>query len=110
MNSYQKSVEGFMNPKTIETFEDRIMNNMLGLAGEVGETIEHIKKWKFHGKELDKDKLKLELGDINFYLADACTTLGTTLEEIQALNVEKLSKRYPNGFTTEASIAKQDEQ
>lgn len=110
MNNYQNQVEGFMNPKTIQTFDTRIMNAMLGLSGEIGETQEHIKKWAYHDKPLDREKVKLELGDVYFYLAEACSALDTTLEEIAMLNVQKLLKRYPDGkFSTEYSIAKQDE-
>lgn len=50
-----------------------------------------------------------ELGDVLWYLAHACNVMGWSLAEIASGNVAKLLKRYPNGFTTEDSIARRDE-
>lgn len=108
-NEYQDKVEGFMNPSTLETFEGRLLNATLGLAGETGEVCDSIKKWAFHGHELDMDALKKEVGDILFYVAETASAIGITLEDAAIMNVEKLTKRYPNGFNVEDSKAKKDE-
>ena len=108
-NNYQNKVEGFMNPETIKDAKRRLTNAVLGLTGESGECADMLKKAEFHGKEFDKAKFQLELGDVAFYLAEACSAIDTTLEDVLLLNVEKLSKRYPNGFNTADSIAKKDE-
>lgn len=81
-----------------------LLNAVLGLAGEAGEVADLYKKFLIHGHELNKEKLILELGDIRWYLELACECLGTTVEEIELKNVEKLRKRYPEGFSTRASL------
>ena len=70
----------------------------LGLSGEVGEFNDLIKKFIFHEKEFDEEHLKKELGDICWYIALACDAFGWKLEDIMRMNIEKLSKRYPDGF------------
>ena len=62
---------------------------------------EIIKKCLFQGKEMDEDKiihLRKELGDIMWYVAQACLALNTNIEEIIDINTAKLSDRYPGGF------------
>ena len=83
---------------------DLLLNGVLGLCGETGEVSDHIKKWKFQGHELDKDKLVNELGDVCWYIAILAKGLNIDLETVMNLNIEKLNKRYPNGFETEKSI------
>lgn len=83
-------------------------NYAMGLTGEAGETVDLIKKEVHHGHELDQDKLKKELGDVLHYLAGIATMYGLNLEDIAVTNIEKLAKRYPNGFNTEDSIKRVD--
>ena len=75
----------------------------LGLAGEAGEVVDHLKKHLHHGHELDRDKLVKEAGDVLWYLAALATLLGVDLSEVAQRNVDKLIRRYPQGFTHEAS-------
>ena len=81
-----------------------IINACLGLSGEVGEVNDLVKKHLFQGHELNKDELINELGDIAWYLAEAATALEVDLEEILIKNIEKLKKRYPEGFDKNKSI------
>ena len=74
-----------------------------GLAGEVGEFVDHVKKNKFQGKALDKEHLKKELGDVLFYAAVAAIALDVSLEEVFQMNIDKLTARYPSGFTVQNS-------
>ncbi len=83
---------------------DLILNGALGLAGESGEVADHIKKARFQGHPLDKKMLADELGDIMWYVAIMAEGIGYPLDEIMEMNVEKLKKRYPNGFETERSL------
>lgn len=75
----------------------------LGLAGEAGEVVDLIKKHRFHGHDLDREALVGELGDVLHYLAAEARCHGIKLEEVARHNIAKLAKRYPNGFSHEAS-------
>ena len=62
--------------------------------------MEIVKKIIFQGKHYSEDNihhLKIELGDVMWYLAQACMALDTDFDELMAMNVEKLGKRYPEG-------------
>ena len=79
----------------------RLLTAGIGMSGEIGEFNEIIKKCLFQGKEMDEDKiihLRKELGDIMWYVAQACLALNTNIEEIIDINTAKLSDRYPGGF------------
>jgi NTP pyrophosphatase (non-canonical NTP hydrolase) len=86
--------------------EKNAVMGAMGLAGEVGEFVELIKKDVFHGKPPAPKALKEELGDILWYLVYSADACGTSLEEIATSNVEKLRARYPAGFI--GNIAKED--
>jgi NTP pyrophosphatase (non-canonical NTP hydrolase) len=73
------------------------LNACFGMAGEVGEFNDIVKKWIFHGKELDKEHLRKELGDICWYIALACEAFGWDLDEVLQTNIDKLSARYHGG-------------
>ena len=77
-----------------------LLTAALGLSDESGEFTEVIKKIVLQGKPYNKENvfhLKRELGDICWYLAQACMALDTTFDEIIEMNVEKLKARYPGG-------------
>lgn len=82
----------------------------LGLAGEAGEVADLLKKSLFHGHQVDPATLRKELGDVLWYIAALATMSGLTLEEIAAANIEKLRRRYPQGFSEAASRARVDQE
>ena len=96
VNDYQKLAMRTLNPKLGR--EEILLNGVMGLCGEAGEAIEIVKKHRFHGKELDREALKKELGDVAWYLAETAYGLDVSLEEIFRGNIEKLKQRYPEGF------------
>ena len=102
INEYQKLAMTTLNPVLSE--KDVLINGVMGLCGESGEAIDIVKKWLAQGHELDKEKLAKELGDICWYLAETATALGLSLEDIMSANIEKLKKRYPEGFDTDRSV------
>ncbi len=80
----------------------------LGLCGESGEFADLCKKMIYHDHPIDTSKLHEELGDILWYIARACSTLGVSLETIAKDNIAKLQRRYPEGFSSERSINRED--
>ena len=102
INEYQKLAMATLNPDLSR--RDMLLNSVMGLCGESGEAIDIVKKWLAQGHELDREKLAKELGDIAWYLAETATALGLDLEDVFAANIEKLKKRYPEGFDAERSI------
>ena len=77
--------------------------NALGLAGEAGEVANLIKKAVFHRHGLDLAQITDELGDVLWYIAALCTTLGLNLATVQEQNLAKLARRYPDGYSSAAS-------
>lgn len=76
----------------------------LGLTGEAGEVADEIKKFLFHGHPLNTEKVVKELGDVMWYVALTCDVLHVSLDDVMRLNVEKLLKRYPDGFDADKSL------
>ena len=79
---------------------ERLLTAAVGLSAEAGEFTEVVKKIIFQGKPVNEDNLfhmKRELGDIMWYMMQACMGLETSLDEIIEMNVEKLAARYPEG-------------
>ena len=81
-----------------------VINFGLGIAGESGEIVDLVKKVIYHGHVADQEKFKAELGDLMWYIARLADRLGLTLEEVANYNIEKLQKRYPDGFSQQKSI------
>lgn len=75
-----------------------LLNGCLGLTGEAGEFCDMVKKWVFHEKNVDIDHMKKEIGDVMWYVAMICHSMGWKLDEILQMNVDKLKARYPEGF------------
>lgn len=106
LNDYQEKALRTWN--SAATKEMRLSNFALGTSGEAGEVSDIVKKHIHHNHPLDADELIKELGDIMYYLAVGAHELGYTLQEIAEININKLAKRYPEGFSVEASINRVD--
>ena len=79
---------------------NRLTTAAVGISAEGGEFMEIVKKIIFQGKEFSEDNiehLKIELGDIMWYVAQAALALDITMEDLLDMNIKKLSKRYPEG-------------
>jgi len=102
-DTYNLAVKRTMNnnPK-VSDHKLSAINYALGLSGEVGEVVELIKKWSFHGKSLDIEALDKELGDVLWYLTALASETGGTLNSVMKKNIDKLLKRYPNGFNLDS--------
>ena len=87
--------------ETSEVPPERLITAALGICAEGGEFTEVVKKCLFQGKPMDEHTqyhLKRELGDIMWYISQACIALDTSIEDIIYMNIEKLEARYPDGF------------
>jgi len=95
MHTYQLAAARTINkdlaPKSVEAHALHLM------AAEVGE-IHGIYQKIYQGHEADAEELKKELGDLLWGIAELCTVMGWGLDDIAAMNIEKLRRRYPNGF------------
>ncbi|MCC3864089.1 nucleoside triphosphate pyrophosphohydrolase family protein [Terrisporobacter petrolearius] len=107
INEYQELAKRTINKDLNE--KDMLINGVMGLCGESGEAIDIVKKHIAHNHKLDKDHLAKELGDVAWYLAETATALGYSLEDIFKMNIDKLKKRYPEGFDSEKSIHRRDD-
>ena len=79
---------------------ERLLTAGVGINAEGGEFLEIIKKMVFQGKPWDdhnREHLIIELGDLMWYVAQACMALGVSFDDLIARNVTKLEKRYPGG-------------
>lgn len=88
---------------------NRLTHAAMGVCTESAELLDAIKKHLYYGKDLDTINIKEELGDIMWYIALACDTLDISLEDIMKINIEKLSKRYPEGYTDKHAINRNTE-
>ena len=102
INEYQLLAMRTLNKELDK--KEVLTNSVMGLCGESGEACDLVKKHLFHGHELDRDALIKELGDVAWYLAEAATAIEIDLSEVFERNIEKLKKRYPEGFSEERSI------
>lgn len=107
-NEYQALA---MKTSGMTNFEDRLAGAVMGLAGETGEIADLAKKLFFHDHPLDQkmlDKFRDEAGDVLWYVALLCTAFGWSLEDVMSRNIDKLKKCYPAGFSSEASINREE--
>ena len=86
------------------TANELLLNSALGLCGESGEVADIVKKHRFQGHDLDFEHIAKELGDVAWYLAVGAYAIGFDLESIVRMNVDKLKARYPDGFSTDRSL------
>lgn len=105
-NEYQRLAQRTSN-KALNA-KGHLLNAMLGLAGETGECCDLVKKHLYQdGRDIDGNLLD-ELSDVLWYLSEAASAKGWTLNEIAEHNVEKLRERYPEGFSAERSLRRKE--
>lgn len=100
LNEYQQ-----LSTRTIPASTPSGMANYaLGLVCESGEVGDHIKKHVYHGHPINLEGVLDELGDVLHYLSGLAYMAGHSLDDVATFNLSKLSKRYPKGFSQEASL------
>ena len=93
---------------TGDDLQKKLLNGCMGMCGEAGECIDALKKHMMQGHELDREKMIKEIGDVLWYVAEAASALGVTLDEVAERNIAKLKARYPDGFSSEKSIHREN--
>ena len=86
------------------TYEQGVSNMIFGANGELGEITDILKKHFYQGHELNVEHLKEELGDVMYYIVNLASMFNLEMGDILSYNVDKLAKRYPNGFDKYYSI------
>jgi NTP pyrophosphatase (non-canonical NTP hydrolase) len=105
---YERLASRTLNPSL--GHEQRLLDAAAGLAEEAGEVLGLVRKHAFMHHELDVARLTTELGDALWCLTAAAGALGVSLEQVAAANLSKLRRRYPAGYSDEASGVRRDEQ
>jgi NTP pyrophosphatase (non-canonical NTP hydrolase) len=100
-DDYQQAALRTLNPSL--DARDRLLDASAGLSEEAGEVLGLVRKQVFQGRQVDRDRLIEELGDVLWCLSVTAHTLGISLSEVAQQNQEKLAKRHPAGFGVRAS-------
>lgn len=105
VNHYQNLANRTCNHAlTIEQMQNHALFEM---CSEVGEIQSFFQK-RYQGHMIDEEKLKLEVGDLLWGIAEFCTANGWEMEQICKMNIDKLRKRYPDGFSEERSLHREE--
>lgn len=83
-------------------------NAALGIAGEAGEVADEVKKSTFQGHDWNPSKIIEELGDVLWYVALMADLLNVSLDFVMEHNIEKLKRRYPDGFDPVRSVNREE--
>lgn len=105
-NKYQELAMRTSN-KALDRGE-HVINGALGLCGEAGEVADSVKKAYMQGHHFDRGHIEEELGDVCWYIAELASALGLSMQDIMEKNIEKLKRRYPEGFSAERSINREE--
>lgn len=99
LDDYQRlSMRSFKTEPGLTVQQSKAMLGSIGLAGEVGECTEPVKKWFFHHSRTAgqvRDSLREEIGDVLWYAACLASAFDLSLQDIAENNIKKLEKRYP---------------
>lgn len=101
LNAYQKMAARTINPRLNK--EEKLRHSLFEMCGELGE-IHSIYQKVYQGHQIKVADLQLEVGDLLWGIAEFCTVNGWSLASIARQNIEKLQKRYPDGFKAENSV------
>lgn len=105
MNEYQGLAYRTVNRGL--TVAEMNLHALHGLAGEVGEIHSMFQK-QYQGHEISTDSLKKEIGDLLWFIAELCTVNEMSMDDVAQANIDKLRKRYPEGFDAERSVHRKE--
>jgi NTP pyrophosphatase (non-canonical NTP hydrolase) len=93
LNEYQKSAARTLNARLSD--QEKLLDGAAGIAEEAGEVLAHVRKHLYQGRELDRERLAEELGDVLWCVAAVATMSGVDLSDIARRNQQKLAARHP---------------
>jgi NTP pyrophosphatase (non-canonical NTP hydrolase) len=96
LDEYERAAARTINSKLSDS--ERLMDSAAGLAEESGEVLGLVRKHAYQSRELQRDELTAELGDVLWCLAMTARSAGITLDQVAAANIAKLRARHPDGF------------
>ena len=104
-NEYQQLAARTIN----HDFNNQVIEEhaLFGMAGEIGE-IHSLYQKVYQGHLFDEEHAKKEVGDLLWFIAEYCTAMGWTLEEVMEQNIQKLKARYPKGFEYDKSLNREE--
>ena len=108
---FMDRLAGFQDGDAEWTEPQRLLTGAIGICSEGGELLDLVKKILFQGKEPTpelREKIKLELGDVMWYVQQVLIWSSWTLEEVLAENTKKLTGRFPEGFSVDKSENRDD--
>ena len=108
---FMDRLAGFQDGDAEWTEPQRLLTGAIGICSEGGELLDLVKKILFQGKEPTpelSEKIKLELGDVMWYVQQVLIWSSWTLEEVLAENTKKLTGRFPEGFSVDKSENRED--
>ena len=105
VGTYQELAERTINKNL--TTDEQINHALFGMSGEVGEILSIYQK-QYQGHEIDEEEIKKEVGDLIWFVAEYCTVMGWEMDEILYKNINKLKRRYPDGFEAERSVNREE--
>jgi NTP pyrophosphatase (non-canonical NTP hydrolase) len=107
LDDYQTAAARTLNPRLTDA--ERLMDAAAGLAEEGGEVLSLVRKHLYQSHPLDRDRLAKELGDVLWCLAAVAREAGLGLDAVASANLEKLRRRYPEGYSDEKSRERRGE-
>ena len=106
LNEYQELAGRTINMNLSR--EEQLRHALFEMCAELGE-VHSIYQKVYQGHKISMDDLKKEIGDLLWGIAELCTVNGIWMDEIANINIEKLKKRYPEGFDPEKSLHREDD-
>lgn len=107
LDAYQALARRTLNPAL--DAKARLLDAAAGLSEEAGELLGAVRKHLFQERPLDRDAITRELGDALWCLSAVATSLGISLGDVAHGNLDKLRRRFPEGFTADAALRRADE-
>lgn len=104
---YRKFVKAHF--KEMLTYRHSVLHAAVGISTEAGEILDVLKKAWVYEQPINFPHLKEEMGDLLFYFTALCDLLEVTPAHLRNMNMDKLKKRYPKGYTDEDAVRRQDE-